>query len=108
MVTVFEPAEFVAVKFTLYVPTVLYTWVGFCEVDVLPSPKFHNQDVGELIEVSKNDTLNPAMPLVDPRALKLATGAIVGFTVMFIVIVLDPKAFEAFSVTVYVFAALYV
>ena len=39
-------------------------WLGFCCVDVVPSPKFQFQVVGEPVEVSTNWTCNGAGPLV--------------------------------------------
>ena len=45
LVCVALPPAFVAVNDTVYVPGVLYVFVGFCEVLVVLSPKFHNHVV---------------------------------------------------------------
>jgi hypothetical protein len=73
--------------------------VGFCNVDVFPSPKSHHQDVGIPVEVSVACTATvPAHPSV---AVKSATG-----TTLAIVTVCDagdtlaPQGFVAVSVTV--------
>src|SRR6476646_2083179 len=44
-VALLEPDAFVAVRRTLNAPEVVYTCVGFCCVDVPPSPKSHAQEV---------------------------------------------------------------
>lgn len=43
--------------------------MGFCDVDVVASPKFQLQEVGKLLEVSVNATTKPEMLLA-----KEATG----------------------------------
>ena len=53
MVQVFWPEALYAVSDTVYVPTALYGWVGFCMVAVPPSPKFHDQAVGEFVDRSQ-------------------------------------------------------
>jgi hypothetical protein len=40
MVLVSDPAAFVAVSVTVYVPGSVYVWLGVAPVPVLPSPKF--------------------------------------------------------------------
>ncbi|MGA2362179.1 MAG: hypothetical protein ABSG73_06925 [Candidatus Aminicenantales bacterium] len=35
-------------------------WLGFWAVEVVPSPKFHSQDVGDPVDVSVNWTVCPA------------------------------------------------
>ena len=52
---VFDPAELETVKLTLYVPAVVKTCCGFCSAEVALSPKFHNQDVGALLELSEKE-----------------------------------------------------
>jgi hypothetical protein len=49
---------------------------GFCSVDVAPSPKAHDHDVGPPVDVSVNRTARGAVPLVGVAA-KLAVGACV-------------------------------
>ena len=45
------------VNVTVFNPTVVYAYDGFCNVDVEPSPKFHSHAVGgPPVEVSVNDT----------------------------------------------------
>ena len=46
VVDVSDPAEFVAVRVALYVPGVVYVCVGFCAVELFPSPKSHAHEVG--------------------------------------------------------------
>ena len=50
-----------------------YVYFGFLFVDSFPSPKFHIQLVGELVELSENVTSNGAVPEVGVP-IKLATG----------------------------------
>ena len=47
---------------------------GFCNVDVVPSPKFHDHDVGPPVDVSEKAAVNGAVPDVGV-AVKLAVGA---------------------------------
>ena len=51
-------------------------WLGFCEVEVDPSPKSHARFVGELVEVSLKLTLSGALPEVG-LAVKEAFGGTV-------------------------------
>jgi hypothetical protein len=44
------------VRFTQYDPAVAKVWLGFWEVEVVLSPKFHCQEVGLPVEVSVNCT----------------------------------------------------
>src|SRR3954453_19322758 len=37
------PPSLLATRLTVYVPAVVQLWVGFCTVDVVPSPKSHAQ-----------------------------------------------------------------
>ena len=59
-------------------PELVYVWVGFCKVDELPSPKFHNQEVGVFVDWSKKLTV----PLHVEVALeeKLVIGGLLGST----------------------------
>ncbi len=60
---VFEPAAFVAVSVTSYVPAVPNTCTGLCTVDTgVPSPKFHDHDVGPFADASVKVTVNGATP----------------------------------------------
>jgi hypothetical protein len=51
-----EPEAFVTVKVTVPVPVDAYVWTGFCAVEVVESPKPHNQEVGLPVDVSVNCT----------------------------------------------------
>ena len=58
------PAELVAVNLTVYVPALEYVCDGFWEMSALPSPKFQFHEVGVLVELSVNVTVNGALPEV--------------------------------------------
>ena len=73
---------------------------GFCAVDVVPSPKDHNQLVGGPVEVSVNCTNNGALPDVG-IAVNDAAGAFTAVT-CWIGEVVEPEPLVAFSVTEYV------
>jgi hypothetical protein len=62
LVAVFEPAEFVAVRVTVYAPATLYVWLGFRWIEVVPSPKFQDQLVGAPVELSVKLTVRGACP----------------------------------------------
>src|SRR4051812_27278384 len=97
---VFEPPRFVAVKLTSKVPAVWYTWEGFCAADVaVPSPKFHDQLVGDPVEVSVNCTIRGAVPLAGVT-VKDAVGAGGGGTVTWIAWAGDVDDVPPASVTV--------
>ena len=54
---------------------ILASWASdACAVEVVPSPKFHHQAVGELVEASVNCTVRGAAPLVGAPE-NAATGA---------------------------------
>ena len=69
-----EPPVFAAVRVTEYVPSAVNVCDGFCAELVPPSPKSHDQDEGEPVEVSVNDTVTGAVPDV-LEAEKEAIGA---------------------------------
>ena len=73
-VKVLLPTAFVTFSVTVYVPFAEYLWEGFLSVDVLPSPKVHTHEVGELVDVSVNATVSGNFPVVGVP-VKLATGA---------------------------------
>jgi len=54
------PEPFVAVSVTEYDPAIEYVCDGFWLVDVPPSPKVQDQDVGDPVEVSVKVTAEPA------------------------------------------------
>jgi hypothetical protein len=68
------PPALVAVRDTVNVPRVVYVCVGFWLVDVVPSPKFHDHEVGVLVLASVKSTAMGAFPEV-VFAEKAATGA---------------------------------
>ena len=72
-----EPPPLLAINLTVYVPGVVYVWLGFRDVDVPVSPNVHAQLVGEFDEVSVKFTVNGATPLVGV-AVKLAVGGATG------------------------------
>jgi hypothetical protein len=101
-VTVSLPAALVAVRVTVYVPTLVYVCDGFWEVDELPSPNDQTHEVGEFVEESTNWTVNGAVPEVSV-ATNDATGVVATLPAVIYPdseIVLLPAAFVAVSVTV--------
>jgi hypothetical protein len=52
----FDPEALVAVNVTVFDPAVANVWLGFREVLVPPSPKFHCHEVGLPVDVSVNAT----------------------------------------------------
>ena len=56
------PTSLLDVSVTVYVPAAAKVCDGFCAVEVAPSPKFHDQLLGEPLEVSVNCTANGALP----------------------------------------------
>jgi len=73
IVLVLLPAEFFTVKLTGYFPALPYLCSGFLLVEVLLSPKFQNQEVGDPVLLSFNSTVIGDFPdLVDTE--KAATG----------------------------------
>jgi hypothetical protein len=51
-----EPVLLVTVKVTVFAPVVVNAWLGFWDVLVPPSPKFHCHEVGLPVDVSVNAT----------------------------------------------------
>jgi len=60
LVVLFDPELLVTVRLTVLDPAVVYEWLGFWDVLVPPSPKFHCQEAGVPAEVSVNWTACPA------------------------------------------------
>ena len=73
-VSVFDPKLLVAVSVTVYVPLVVYRWLGFCVVAVPPSPKFQLHEVGPLVDRSVKETTPVQLEVT--LAEKLATGGV--------------------------------
>jgi len=61
---VFLPAAFFTVKLTVYFPALLYLCTGFRVVEVLLSPKFHDQEAGDPVLLSVNFTVRGAFPVM--------------------------------------------
>ncbi len=64
LVLVLFPAEFIAVKITVYVPAFVYLCTGFLFVEYVLSPKLHFHDVGEPVLLSVNVTFRGSYPEV--------------------------------------------
>ena len=58
------PAAFLTVRVIVYLPAFVYLCTGFWEVEVVLSPKFHDQEAGLLVLLSVNFTVNGAFPEV--------------------------------------------
>jgi hypothetical protein len=67
------PAVLVTVKLTVYFPALVYLCVGFWAVEVLLSPKLHDQEVGDPVLLSVNFTFKGCFPDMSD-AVKAATG----------------------------------
>ena len=91
------PQAFAAARVTVYVPAAAYVWAGFWSVDVLPSPKSHDQERGAFVEASVNATAE--LMHAKEGATKLAVGSAPNASV-WLAAVPVPHAFEAVSVTV--------
>jgi len=73
-----QPHILQTVSWTVYVPSALKTWLGFCRVEVSPSPKSQDQ-FRAFVELSVNWMVNGGTPPVAFMA-KSATGCGTGFT----------------------------
>ena len=74
------PLAFVAVSVTVYLPTLEYLCVGFCWVEVVPSPKLHFHLIGEPVLVSLKATVSGAFPsagFAENSATGFATATII-------------------------------
>jgi hypothetical protein len=56
-----EPEALATVRLTVFDPAVVYVWLGFRTVDIVPSPKFHSHEAGVPADVSVNWTACPAV-----------------------------------------------
>jgi hypothetical protein len=72
-------------------------WLGFCEVEVDPSPKLHDQDVGVPTDVSVNCT---AWPTAGEVGLLLNDAERAATTVTVRLALLEPEALLTARVTV--------
>jgi hypothetical protein len=83
-VLVSDPYAFVAVRLTVYHPASVYVWTGFCSVEVVPSPKSHNHELGLPRDESVNVTVNGAISEVGEAEKFAATikpgGGVVSIT----------------------------
>jgi hypothetical protein len=72
-------------------------WLGFWAVLVVPSPKFHCQEVGLPVEVSVNCT---AWPAVGELGVKVKDAVSAGTIVTVRVVFLEPEELVAVRFTV--------
>jgi hypothetical protein len=77
----------------------VYAWLGFWEVEDVPSPKFHCQEVGAPVDVSVNCTAWPAAGEAGPN-VKDAETVDEGLTVTVWLAVFVPEPLLAAKVTV--------
>ena len=96
-VVLFDPEALVAVRVTVFAPAVVYAWLGFWEVLVPPSPKFHCHEVGLPIEVSVNATDCPG---AGKAGLYVKDAVSAPPTVTVRVVLLEPEPLVAVRVTV--------
>jgi hypothetical protein len=61
----FEPEALLTLSVTIFDPVVVYMWLGFWVVEVVPSPKLHDHEVGLPADVSVNCTDCPAAGLAE-------------------------------------------
>jgi Flp pilus assembly protein TadG len=93
-----DPVPFVAVRVTVFDPAVAKEWLGFCEVEVAPSPKFQDQAVGVPVDVSVNWT---ACPATGEAGVNVNEAASAAATVTVRVVLADPVPLVTVSVTVF-------
>jgi len=70
------PVALVTLRVTVYFPALEYLCVGFCLVEIIPSPKSHFHFVGDPVLLSVNLTFNGDFPEVGD-----AENAAIGFAV---------------------------
>jgi hypothetical protein len=89
------------VRVTVLAPAVAKVWLGFWDVEVAPSPKLHDQDVGDPVDVSVNAT---AWPTFGEAGLYVKEADSVGevTTVTTWVALWEDEALPAVKVTAYV------
>jgi len=92
---------FDAFRRTVYDPGVSYVYEGFLSVDVFPSPKSHDQDVGFPVDWSIKVTVSGLVPLLGD-AVNSETGAGISETVMYPVLIVAsmPPSLVTLSLTV--------
>jgi metal-sulfur cluster biosynthetic enzyme len=93
-----EPVLLVTVNVTVFDPAVVNVWLGFREVLVPPSPKFHCHDVGLPVDVSVKATDCPA---AGEAGLYVKDAMIAATTVTVWLILFDPELFVTVNVTVF-------
>lgn len=94
---VLDPAEFRTVSVTVYVPGFAYLCVGFWSVEDAESPKLHDQDVGEPVDVSVNASVSVFPPYAAVNEATGATTVVDAFTVIVFVVEALPAEFVAVS-----------
>src|SRR5216684_19990 len=81
-----ELTAFVTVSDTAKEPCVAYEWIGFCALDVEPSPKLHSHDAGEPVERSVKVTLAPTPGDAGVMSKAAETGCVPGVAVVTVMV----------------------
>ena len=76
----------------------MYVWLGLCDVLVPLSPKFHDQDVIDPVDVSVKLTGSGATPFIGFAVKLAAHGAMTVMVPVFVFV--DPHEFVTVRVTV--------
>ncbi|MCG7851115.1 MAG: hypothetical protein MIO92_01190 [Methanosarcinaceae archaeon] len=97
--TLLEPDPFVTASVTVLDPSVENVWLGFCEVLVPPSPKFHCHEVGPPVEVSVNATACPGVGKAGLNVNEATSPVVPTLTVRLTLLV--PESFVAVRITAY-------
>lgn len=92
-----EPVPLLTVKVTVFVPAVVYAWLGFWAVLVDPSPKFHDQAAGLPADMSVNCT---DWPVTGDVGANVKEAERAGTTVRVWLDALELEPFETVRVTV--------
>ena len=95
----FEPEAFATVSVTVKLPAEAKAWVGFRAVELPPSPKLHDHDVGLPVDASVKETVSPATGETGVNE-NSATGAGAEAATMTVFdLAFEPEAFATVSVT---------
>jgi len=93
-----DPAALLTVKVTLNMPAVVNVWLGFWDVLVAPSLKFHCQELGPPVDVFVNWT---ACPAVGVAGLKVNDAVSAVATVTVRLALLEPEPLATVRVTAF-------
>jgi hypothetical protein len=96
--TLLKPELLVTVRVTVFNPVVVYVWLGFWDVLVPPSPKFHCQEVGVPVDVSVNWT---DWPVAGEAGLKVKEAVSTVAMVTVQLTLLEPELLVTVRVTVF-------